>query len=330
MGGKVSFPIIEIPKERIFIVTGANTGLGYEVAKWIAMMGGTVIIACRSEDRAMEAMRRMDKEYKELLEKGTEGLTKLEELRVEYMHLDLASFQSTKEFVEEFKKSGRKLHVLVCNAGVSKRRFEKTDDGFESTVQVNYLSHFLLIGQLLPIMKNSGDDDCRIVLVSSDLHKWPKFDVTKMNSGDPNNHSLFDSYGRSKLYQVMQMHCLQRRLRNTPISVTSCHPGTVDTEISRDYWDSRAFRALMAINRFTGISRTPLEGANTILYAAIEPELKGVSGIYFKDCKSGYTQAAARDETKQEEMWRQTMEFLKEYFTEEEIFCLEGADPTNT
>ena len=68
-------------------------------------------------------MRRMDKEYKELLEKGTEGLAKLEELRVEYMHLDLASFQSTKEFVEEFKKSGRKLHVLVCNAGVSKRRF---------------------------------------------------------------------------------------------------------------------------------------------------------------------------------------------------------------
>ena len=65
----------------------------------------------------------MNKEYRELQEKGTVGLVELEELRVEYMHLDLASFQSTKEFVEQFKKTGRQLHVLICNAGVSKRQF---------------------------------------------------------------------------------------------------------------------------------------------------------------------------------------------------------------
>ena len=65
----------------------------------------------------------MDKEYKELKQSGTEGLADLEELRLEYMHLDLSSFTSTKEFVEAFKKSGRQLHVLVCNAGVSKAKY---------------------------------------------------------------------------------------------------------------------------------------------------------------------------------------------------------------
>ena len=72
-----------------------------------------------------QAMRKMDKEYKELKEKGTEDLADLEELNLEFMRLDLSSFQSTKEFVEAFKKSGRQLHVLVCNAGVSKANYGK-------------------------------------------------------------------------------------------------------------------------------------------------------------------------------------------------------------
>ena len=72
-----------------------------------------------------QAMRKMDNEYKELKEKGTEGLADLEELNLEFMRLDLSSFQSTKEFVEAFKKSARQLHVLVCNAGVSKANYGK-------------------------------------------------------------------------------------------------------------------------------------------------------------------------------------------------------------
>lgn len=330
MGGKITFPKVQLSKERVFIVTGANTGIGYEVAKQIAMMGGSVILACRSEDRAVQAIRRMNKEYKEVKEKGSDGIVDLEELHLEYMHLDLASFQSTKDFVEAFKKTGRKLHVLVCNAGVSKAKFEKTDDGFEVCLQVNYLSHFLLIGKLLPVMKESGDD-VRIILVSSDLHKWTKYDISQMNyNGDPAKYSMLTCYGRSKLYQVMQMFCLQHRLKHTNFSVTSLHPGDVDTEIMREYTDSRAYQMLIGFSRLIGILRAPLEGANSILYAALNPDLKGVSGIYFKDCKEASTAAVARDESKQEEMWKQTMEYLKEHFTEAETYCLEGADPVNT
>ena len=73
-------------------------------------------------------MRRMDREYNELKENGTKGLADLEQLNVEYMHLDLASFKSTKEFVEAYKKSGRQLHVLVCNAGVCKKSYGKIYD----------------------------------------------------------------------------------------------------------------------------------------------------------------------------------------------------------
>ena len=69
--------------------------------------------------------------------------------------------------------------------------------------KVNYLGHFLLIGQLLPVMKKSDCDDVRIVLVSSDMHRWPKYDLSQMNySGDPAKYSMFTCYGNSKLYQV--------------------------------------------------------------------------------------------------------------------------------
>ena len=73
-------------------------------------------------------MRKMNKEYKELKEKGTEGLADLEELNLEFMQLDLSSFQSTKDFVEAFKTSGRQLHVLVCNAGVCKAKYGKKSE----------------------------------------------------------------------------------------------------------------------------------------------------------------------------------------------------------
>ena len=111
-------PLLNIPRVRLVltVIFSFNVGLGYEIAKWTAMMGATVILACRSEDRARDAMERMNKEFKEEKAKGTQMLADYETLALEFMKVDLASFKSTVEFCEEFKKSGRPLHVLFCNA----------------------------------------------------------------------------------------------------------------------------------------------------------------------------------------------------------------------
>ncbi|XP_045197973.1 retinol dehydrogenase 14-like [Mercenaria mercenaria] len=330
MGAKQSFPREQIPQNRTFVVTGANRGIGYEIAKWIAMLGGTVVMACRSEDETMKAMRQMDQEYKEEKAKGTEGLVDVPELSLVFMELDLSSFKSTKAFVQAYKDSGRPLHVLICNAGISKAKPEQTEDGFEFMLQVNYLSHFLMIGQLLPMMKKN-ESETRIVLVSSDAHKMCGYNLEAINyQGDPSNFGVLDYYGRSKLYQIMQMHCLHRRLRNSNISVTSAHPGMVETKIGAEFKDRTAYQLFLKMSRLVGVMRTPIQGATTIINSAVNPDLKSVSGVYFKDCQPASTTSVSRDEVKQEELWNKTLEFLKGHFTEEEIYCLEGADPTET
>uniref|UniRef100_K1QBR2 WW domain-containing oxidoreductase n=1 Tax=Magallana gigas TaxID=29159 RepID=K1QBR2_MAGGI len=111
MGGSPSFPREPLSPEKVVIVTGGNTGIGYETAKWIAMMGAHVIIACRTKERALHANFEQEKQ------KGTSGLTS-GELSVEFMELDLSSLKSTQKFIEEFKASGKPLHVLICNAGL--------------------------------------------------------------------------------------------------------------------------------------------------------------------------------------------------------------------
>ncbi|XP_053396320.1 WW domain-containing oxidoreductase-like [Mercenaria mercenaria] len=204
MGARPSFPIVPLPRDRTVIVTGGNTGLGYEIAKWLAMMGATVIIACRSEQRALQAIERMQEEYSLIKEKlsSTHELKTYDNLAVSQMQLDLSSFKSTLEFVEEFKKSGRNLHVLVCNAGIGMAPYEKTEDGFEKMLQVNYLSHFLIVAKLLPVMRKSGTD-CRILFMSSDAHRSCSFDLDTMNyEGNASKFGRLDYYGRSKLYQV--------------------------------------------------------------------------------------------------------------------------------
>ncbi|WAR09319.1 WWOX-like protein, partial [Mya arenaria] len=189
------------------------------------MMGGTVVMACRSQDAAVQAMRRMNKEYKELKSRGeTPGLVDVEELSLYFMPLDLSSLQSTKEFVHTYRESGRPLHVLVCNAGVVKAIPEKTDDGFESMLQVNYLSHFLLVGLLLPMMKNAAaDDDIRVVMVSSDAHRMCKFDLETIDySGEP------EKFG---------------------ITVSAVHPGMVETDIGREFLDNKMWQLFVSFNR---------------------------------------------------------------------------------
>ena len=96
--------------------------------------------------------------------------------------------------IETMVRFNSQIEVHFWNSGVKKLMFD---------LQVNYLGHFLLIGQLLQVMKKSDSDDKRIVLVSSDMHRWAKYDGSDINSSeDPRKYSMYNCYGRSKLYQV--------------------------------------------------------------------------------------------------------------------------------
>ncbi|KAK3082594.1 hypothetical protein FSP39_000042 [Pinctada imbricata] len=182
MGGGSSFLRAPIPKDRVFIVTGGNSGIGYETSKWVAMMGGHVIIACRSESRAKEAIEKMKSEFAEEKKKGTTGIITEGDINVEFMHLDLASFSSVTTFIDAFKAS------------------EFTEDENEMMFQANYLAHLLIVIKLLPIMQKSGED-LRIVNNSSFAHEYTSFDTNNIQ-GKKENFDAWDSYSKSKGYQV--------------------------------------------------------------------------------------------------------------------------------
>ncbi|XP_067674580.1 retinol dehydrogenase 12-like [Haliotis asinina] len=314
MGSSPSFPVVSLPRERIIVITGGNTGIGYETAKHIAMMGATVIIACRSEQRATDAIRRMNDEYHEDKKNGKlkEGHINEDKLPVDFMLLDLASLKSTMEFIEAFKSSGRKLHVLLCNAGLAVVPRGHTEDGYETHFQVNYLSHFLIVAHLLPIMKTSGED-CRIVFTSSLAHKGARFDLEKAQAQNPSDYGRMRYYSNSKMYQIQHMFCLSRRLRGSDITVTSMHPGTVSTEITRNYSDMKCFSCLVSCLDSMKVLRTPYQGAVTLIDVAVNPKHKGVTDVYFVDCKSSSIARLARNEQYQEDLWNYSVECLKQY-----------------
>lgn len=324
MGGTPSLPQVPLTTDRVVLVTGGNTGIGYETSKWIAMMGARVIIACRSEERAKNAIEKMQKEFEEEKAKGTAGICSKERLDVEFMALDLASLNSVENFIETFKSKETKLHLLLCNAGIAMHPLEYTEDGFEIMFQVNYIGHFLLVTKLLPIMLDSGKD-CRIVLVSSDAHLTSSFDLEKAQGKHhtKENFKRLQYYGNSKLYQIMQMYCLNRRLRKTNVTVNSIHPGIVDTEINRSFSDLGMWKMFFQISKIIGKTKNPFEGAKTLINAAVNPDFKDTRDAYYSDMRIQQANSLARNQEKQEALWKYSLDCLQKYLKPEDIDKIE-------
>lgn len=324
MGGTASLPKVPLTTDRVVIVTGGNTGIGYETSKWIAMMGARVIIACRSEERAKNAIEKMQKEFEEEKARGTTGICSKERLDVEFMALDLASLNSVENFIETFKSKETKLHLLLCNAGIAMHSQEYTEDGFEIMFQVNYLGHFLLVTKLLPMMLDSGED-CRIVLVSSEAHLTSSFDLEKAQGKHHTreNFKRLQYYGNSKLYQIMQMYCLNRRLRKTNVTVNSIHPGIVDTEITRSFSDLGMWKMFFQLSKIIGKTKNPFEGAKTLINAAVNPDFKDTRDAYYMDMRINQANSLARNQEKQEALWKYSVDCLDKYLKPEDIDKIE-------
>ncbi|XP_048765177.2 dehydrogenase/reductase SDR family member on chromosome X-like isoform X3 [Ostrea edulis] len=332
MGGSESLPEVALTMDRVVLITGGNTGIGYETAKWIAMRGARVIIACRSEERANavsvikknNAIERMQVEFKEEKSKGTPRLCSCETLALEFMALDLASLKSVENFIDNFKAKEIKLHVLLCNAGIALHAQEYTEDGFEIMFQVNYLGHFLLVAKLLPLMLNSGED-CRLIFVSSEAYRASSFDLDKAQGKHhtKENFKRIMYYANSKLYQIMQMYVLNRQLQKTNVTVNSLHPGIVETEITRSFTDLQAWKVFLQLAKLVHVTKTPFEGAKTSITAAVNPQFKATRDAFFYDMKISQTNNLARDQEKQEALWRYSVDSLKDFIKTEDMKYLE-------
>ncbi len=238
----------DIPDQtgRTAVVTGANSGLGYCVARELARHGAHVVLACRDERRGQAAVERLVHE--------------VPSARVGYRHLDLADLATVRAFADGFP--GERLDLLVNNAGVMAVPYARTADGFETQFGVNHLGHFALTGLLLP--KLSGTPGARVVSVSSVMHAIANIDPGDLNS--ERRYGRWVAYGRSKAANLLFVHELSRRLRAAGMDVVAAaaHPGYADTNLQT---------GLVRLGNI--VAQRPEAGALPTLYAATAAGVRG-------------------------------------------------------
>ena len=212
-------------KNRIVIVTGANSGIGYETAKALAAKGATVVMACRNLDKANEAAAEIRKT--------------VSDADLDIIPLDLADLSSVRKFATLFNAKYSKLDLLINNAGVMVPPLTKTKDGFELQFGANHLGHFALTNLLLE--KIMATPKARIVNVSSGVHHQGKLDFENLNA--EKGYAAWGAYAQSKLANLLFTLELNQRLAavNSDAIATAAHPGWTLTGLQNGValWASR-------------------------------------------------------------------------------------------
>ncbi len=257
-------------EEETILVTGATDGLGKRVASALAGRGATVLLHGRSRER-LEATIEQIREQ-----------TGNEKLRC-YL-ADLSSLRAVRDLAERILSDEERLDVLVNNAGIISREREENEDGYELTFAVNYLSHFLLTGLLLPLLHASAP--ARIVNVASAGQSPIDLDDPMFERG----YDAMGAYTRSKLAQVMFTFELAGRLHGTGVTANALHPASLmDTKMVR--------------GTFGYTMSTVEEGAEAVVRLAASPELEGVTGRYFDGTREARANRQAYDAGARRRLW---------------------------
>jgi NAD(P)-dependent dehydrogenase (short-subunit alcohol dehydrogenase family) len=248
----------DIPDQtgRTAIVTGANTGIGLETARMLALRGAQVVLACRNHDKARAAVARISAEKP----KG----------RVTEETLDLSDLDSVATFADRFSSAHTRLDLLIDNAGVMVPPLSRTKQGFELQFGTNHLGHAALTARLLPLVEATAGS--RVVVVASTAQSFGRIDLEDPN-WERRPYRAWPAYGQSKLANMMFALELSRRLAaaGSTVRVTAAHPGWTATELQRESGLTSFFNPLLAMK--------PLAGALPTLRAALDPEAE--SGSYW-------------------------------------------------
>jgi NAD(P)-dependent dehydrogenase (short-subunit alcohol dehydrogenase family) len=235
---------------KCFLVTGANTGIGYEAARVLAARGARVLMACRSEEKARLAMEhiRMD----------------VPGANLAFVPLDQADLFSVRECAERVVRDEPRLDVLINNAGVMVPPLERTVQGHELQFGVNHLAPFALTGLLLP--KLSETPGARVVITASLAHVRGRIDWDDLDAR--RSYRARQRYADSKLANLLHLLELDRRLRaaGSPVRAMACHPGIAATELGRN---SLGFRLLFPVAGL--VLNSAEQGAWPTLQAAADP-----------------------------------------------------------
>lgn len=251
---------------KICLITGGSDGIGYAAARELARLGARVVIVGRNSAKTQVAVQRI--------------IADTDNPAVEYLLADLSSQREVRRVATQATELLPHLDVLLNNAGAIFLSGRSSVDGIEMTFALNHLSYFLLTGLLLDHLRKAPASRARIINVSSCAHESPgKFRLEDLSN--PSSNGGYPAYKRSKLCNILFTYELARRLEGENITVNALHPGLVRTNIARN-------NGLLGrvVNLFIGVRGiSPDKGAETPVYLAVSPEVEGVTGRYFVDCR---------------------------------------------
>lgn len=267
---------------KVCIVTGATSGIGEVSARELARMGARVVLVCRSPEKARAT---------------TERIRNATGRDVELVLADLSSQEQIRRAAKELLERCPRIDVLLNNAGITNLRREVTVDGLEAVFAVNHLGYFLLTNLLLDRICETPD--ARIVNVASEAHRFGSIDFDDLGC----EHKKFRwmrVYGQSKLANVLFTRELAKRLQDRGVTVNALHPGAVATGLGTN---NGGLITSLVVPLLRPFFRTPERGAETSIHLCTSPDVAGVSGRYFSDCKEKSLSREAQDDGVAQRLW---------------------------
>lgn len=271
------------------LITGATNGIGKQAALELAKMGADVVIVGRDEIKTRKV--RIDLQT-------LSGSSKIDMLVA-----DLASMEEIRRIAAEFRAKYDRLDVLLNNAGASYSTYQTSADGYEMTLALNHLSYYLLSNLLLDVLQRTAEQhgEARIINVSSSAHKAAPADGLRLDeASNRRRFRAFRVYGESKLANVLFTYELARRLTDTSVTVNAVHPGLVNTGFGDNM--TGIMQPFFKLMKTLG-GRSPQKGAETLVYLASSPDVRGQSEKYWFDKKQLRSSDRSYSRQQQKRLW---------------------------
>ncbi len=278
------------------VMTGVNSGLGYEAMRVLASKGAHVIGLARTLDKATEACN------------GVKGITTP-------LACELSDLDSVKHCAEQIVAMDIPIDTVICNAGIMALPELTLKDGLELQFLTNHMGHFLLVYLLQETLKKS--EEGRIVMLSSMGHQMTvKGGINFDNLDGSQGYKGWKFYGQSKLANLLTAKAFDDRLKGLGVRANAVHPGVINTNLTRSLdgvlgvFFKLPFAGLL-MDRVFG--KTIPQGASTQCYVATNPSLKDVGGKYYSDNKEDKTSYYGSDKELADKLWDYSVEYLKTY-----------------
>ncbi|CAL8097395.1 unnamed protein product [Calicophoron daubneyi] len=299
---------------KVAIVTGASSGIGLLTTAELARRGAHVVMACRDMSRAEKSRALLVEKYgannthcmeMNVADKSViPSLSPISEDQLHLEYVDLASFQSIKNFSNAINEQYKKIDFLINNADLVSPKFQRTPEGHELTIGVNYLGPFLLTDLLLPLLIASGQG--RIINLSSFVHHYAGLQKPDLQCS-PSTFSSISTYAQSKLAVVMYTKELSRRLAGTRVKAVSLNPGMVKTSVNR--YSSFSLLIRIVLSLLSPWMINAWQGIQTTMYTILSDSI--ISGGYYSNCALSKPKSIVDDVEECRWIWKRSCELTR-------------------